>query len=124
MSTAALIGALLAFLGVALGAFGAHGLSTRVQDEQIKTYQTGVQYQLIHGVAAWAAGMFAAILPRAGLLPLAAWLFIVGIVLFSGSLYALTAERLPRRLGVITPIGGLCFLAGWALLALQMLHGV
>lgn len=116
----AFAGALFAFLGVGLGAFGAHGLARRVPEERMKTYQTGVQYHLIHAVAAWIAGMLAQQY-HGQLISWAGWLFLCGIVLFSGSLYALTMERLPRALGVVTPLGGLLFLIGWALLAVHML---
>ncbi|PSR24168.1 MAG: DUF423 domain-containing protein [Sulfobacillus acidophilus] len=109
------VGVALAFCGVGLGAFGAHGLTRRVTADRLKTYQTGVQYQLFHSLAILVTGLAAFRFAPAALLVWAAWLFVAGIVLFSGSLYFLALVRLPARWGVITPLGGLCFLGGWAL---------
>ena len=103
-------GAGLMFLAVALGAFAAHGLKARLSPEMMAVFETGVRYHVYHALALLALG--AARGPdRAG------WCFVAGIALFSGSLYllALTGER---RLGMITPIGGVLFLAGWAIFAL------
>src|SRR4051794_21536801 len=101
-------GAALMFLAVLLGAFGAHGLRERIAPEAMAVYQTGVQYHVIHALAVL---LLAALAPH---VRISAWtprLFIAGIAIFSGSLYllALTGER---WLGAITPIGGLCLLAG------------
>ena len=108
------LGAALAFLAVALGAFGAHALSTRLPPDRLAIYETGVRYQMYHALAllaaAWACERFGAPAGAAG------WALVAGIVIFSGTLYAL-AFWAPRWLGAITPVGGLCFLAGWALLA-------
>ncbi len=111
------LGALMAFLGVALGAFGAHGLSRRVDSESMKTFNTGVQYHLVHALAMVLAGSL--VVPGAAL---AGWFFLAGIVLFSGSLYGLTVKRLPRALGIVTPLGGLGFLIGWAWVFVQALR--
>ena len=110
------LGALLALVGVALGAFAAHGLQARVSPDRLETFQTGVRYHLIHALALLAVAGASTRWPgkRA---EAAAWLFTVGIAIFSGSLYALVLLDLPR-LGMITPLGGLAFLAGWACLAL------
>jgi len=111
-----IVAAFAGFTGVTLGAFGAHGLRDRISPEMLAVYQTGVQYHLIHAVALLAV---AALVPRAAsrLFPTAAWLFTLGIVLFSGSLYVMALTGL-TRLGMVTPLGGLAFLAGWALLAI------
>lgn len=107
-----LVGAVLVGLAVALGAFAAHALRARL-GERLATFQTGVQYQMLHGMALFALGVFARVQAgRDPLLSVAAWLFLVGTVLFSASLYLL-ALRPARWLGPITPLGGLCFLAGW-----------
>jgi len=112
------LGAVLGALGVAIGAFGAHGLAGRVTPEQLAVFETGVRYHFYHALALVLVGVFA---QRAGgaTLPgtaLAAWLFLAGIVVFSGSLYVLVLSGL-RWLGAITPLGGLAFIAGWIALA-------
>jgi uncharacterized membrane protein YgdD (TMEM256/DUF423 family) len=109
-----LLGALFAFLGVALGAFGAHALQARLSPERLVTFETGVRYQMYHAFALLAAAWAAARWPG-GATTAAGSLFALGILLFSGSLYAL-AFGAPRGLGAITPFGGLSFLAGWLLL--------
>ena len=103
-------------LGVALGAFGAHGLRTRLSPDMLAVFETGVRYHMYHSLAILVVGL---VLGRMGgwLISLAGWLFTAGIVLFSGSLYALALTGV-TVLGAITPIGGLAFLAGWACLAL------
>ena len=109
------LGAMLAMVGVAAGAFGAHALKSRLTPDMLAVFEVGVRYQLVHALAllavAWAMTRWPG---RAALY--AGALFIAGIVLFSGSLYllALTGER---SLGAITPFGGVAFLAGWACLA-------
>jgi uncharacterized membrane protein YgdD (TMEM256/DUF423 family) len=114
--TLLLIAAFAGFTGVTLGAFGAHGLRDRISPDMLTIYQTGVQYHLIHAVALLAA---AALAPRTAgrLVPAAGWLFALGIIVFSGSLYVMSLTGM-TRLGMVTPLGGLAFLAGWALLAL------
>lgn len=110
-----LIGALSAFVGVAAGAFGAHGLKSRLGEDLLAVFETGVRYQMYHALglfaAAWAASRWPGGLTTAG-----GWLFVAGTVIFSGSLYALSLTG-QRWLGAITPIGGLAFLAGWLCLA-------
>src|SRR5471032_694113 len=110
-----LIAALAAFVGVALGAFGAHGLRGRLTPEMLAVFETGVRYQLIHAVALLAV---AGLMDRLDgwLITAAGWLFLAGMVLFSGSLYLLALTGI-TILGAITPLGGLAFLAGWACLA-------
>ncbi len=109
------IGALFGFLAVALGAMGAHALSCRLAPDRLALYETAARYQMYHALAllavAWAADRF-----PSGAVSAAGWAFVAGILIFSGTVYAL-AFGAPRWLGAITPIGGLCFLAGWALLA-------
>lgn len=110
-------GASLAFLSVLLGAFGAHGLRERIAPEMLGMYQTGVSYHMAHALALL---MLGGNVGRVRWALAAGWLFIFGVLIFSGSLYllAVTGER---RLGAITPIGGLCFLGGWAAVILGAL---
>ena len=111
-----LIGAIFGFLGVAFGAFGAHGLRTRLSPEMLSVFETGVRYQMYH---VFAILIVAAAMGRIGPAPLlgaAGWIFTAGILIFSGSLYALALTGV-STLGAITPIGGLLFLAGWVCLA-------
>ena len=107
-----LVAALLGAAGVALGAFGAHGLRERLDAHALGVWETAVRYHLVHAVALLAI----ALSPHAPALRSAGWLFVAGIVLFSGSLYALALGG-PRVLGPVTPIGGLALIAGWAWLA-------
>lgn len=111
-----LFAAFAGFTGVALGAFAAHGLKQRLSTEYLAVFQTGTQYQLIHALALLAVGLLALQAPGR-LVNLAGAAFALGIVLFSGSLYLLTLSGL-GKLGMITPLGGLCFLAGWLCLGL------
>ena len=108
-----LIASLLAGLGVAAGAFGAHGLRGRLDPGSIATFETAVRYQLVHALALFVASQRGAQAPAARG---AGFAFTLGILLFSGSLYAL-ALGAPRAVVIITPFGGLSFLVGWALLA-------
>lgn len=110
-----LIGALSAFVGVAAGAFGAHGLKERLSADMLAVFETGVRYQMYHAFALVAAAWAAARWPGA-LTSASGWLFVAGTLVFSGSLYVLSLTGL-RWLGAITPIGGLAFLAGWLCLA-------
>jgi len=113
-------GAVAAGIGVALGAFGAHGLKSRVEPELVTIFETGVRYHMYHALALLAVGL-ASTRSNNPLLGAAGWLFVAGIVIFSGSLYLMTLTG-TRWLGAITPIGGLAFLAGWSLLALGALR--
>jgi uncharacterized membrane protein YgdD (TMEM256/DUF423 family) len=111
---AAGLGALNAFLAVAAGAFGAHGLRKRLTPDLLEIFETGARYHMFH-----ALGLFACAFLISRGVPAsrpAAWLMLVGIVLFSGSLYALALSGV-RGLGAVTPLGGVCFLLGWGLLA-------
>jgi len=115
------LGSLFAGLGVALGAFAAHGLRNSLSANDLTTFEVGVRYQMYHAfallAAAWAAARW-----EGGAVVTAGWFFVAGIVLFSGSLYLLVLTG-PRWLGAITPIGGVAFLVGWALLAWTALRG-
>ena len=104
------------FLAVALGAFGAHALKARLPAEMAGVWQTAVQYQAWHALALFGLGLLMLHWPERLGLGLVAWLFVAGIVLFSGSLYALALTG-ARGLGAVTPIGGVAFLVGWAVLA-------
>jgi uncharacterized membrane protein YgdD (TMEM256/DUF423 family) len=106
---------LFGFLGVALGAFAAHGLKTQLDADLLVTFETGVRYQMYHAFALIAVAMAYAKWPTKGLI-ISGWMFIVGIILFSGSLYVLSLSGI-RSLGMITPFGGLAFLAGWLCMA-------
>ena len=108
-------GGVAGFLAVALGAFGAHAIKSHLSAEMLDIFKTGVQYQAIHALALLLVALFAERRPASTLLPKVGGLFAVGILIFSGSLYALALTGI-RFLGAITPLGGLCFLAGWALL--------
>jgi uncharacterized membrane protein YgdD (TMEM256/DUF423 family) len=109
------LGSLLAGLAVAAGAFAAHGLRARLTPEMLAVFETGARYQMYHSLALLAVA-FASTRWPAGSAPVAGWLFVAGIVVFSGSLYLLAVTGV-RWLGAITPLGGLAFLLGWAALA-------
>ena len=103
-------------LAVAFGAFGAHALKNRLDDYAMGVFQTAVQYHFYHSLALLAVGVIALNYPHVALLRSSGWLFTLGIVVFSGSLYLLSFSGL-RWLGAVTPIGGVAFIAGWACLA-------
>lgn len=112
-----LLGAINAFLAVALGAFGAHGLEGKISEKYLKTWNTGVTYQMFHATGLFIVGILLAKAPNAGLLNTAGWLMFIGIIVFSGSLYVLSTTGI-KVLGAITPIGGLAFLAAWLLVGI------
>lgn len=122
-STFIVIASIAGFLGVALGAFAAHSLAAYFQDKPKleASFKTGVQYHFYHTAAllgvAWASTRW-----TSSLISVAGWLFLLGIILFSGSLYVLSLTG-KRWLGAITPLGGLAFLGGWLFLALGVLQG-
>jgi len=117
----AVIAAASALISVALGAFGAHGLKARVTPSDLAIFETGARYQMYHALAllfvVWGLGRW----PGVGMTS-AGWFFIAGTLLFSGSLYALVLTG-QRALGMVTPIGGLCFLIGWALVIVAAWKG-
>jgi len=108
-------GALANALGVALGAFGAHFFKTRLAAQELITYETSVRYLLIHAMALLALGLLSMRLENFSL-KLAGWLFVAGIILFCGSLFLLITTKI-KLFGAITPLGGLCFISAWLLIA-------
>jgi uncharacterized membrane protein YgdD (TMEM256/DUF423 family) len=112
---AATAGALLGALAVVLGAFGAHALRSRLEPRDLEVFETAVRYQMYHAFALIAAAwLLSRNVPYAGT---AAWAFIAGVAIFSGSLYLMVATG-QRWLGAVTPIGGVAMIIGWCLLAL------
>lgn len=115
------VGALSGGIAVALGAFAAHGLRSRLSGEMLAVFETGARYQMYHALAllavAWAASRWPGPLVGAS-----GWLFVAGTVLFSGSLYLLSVTG-QRWLGAVTPFGGLAFLLGWLALAAAAMRG-
>lgn len=109
-----LLGAINGFLAVALGAFGAHGLEGKVTDQALKTWEKAVNYQMFHTMALLVTGLLMTSIKSAGL-TWAGWLFFIGIVLFSGSLYFYSTTGI-SSLAMITPFGGVTFLIGWVVL--------
>jgi uncharacterized membrane protein YgdD (TMEM256/DUF423 family) len=110
------VGAVAMFLAVGLGAFGAHALRQRLAPEMLSIFEVGVRYHAYHALALFAVAFVSERSPGS-LAQASGWAFAVGIVVFSGSLYLLSATGV-RWLGAVTPIGGVAFLAGWLLLAL------
>ncbi len=112
------LGCLSGFFSVAAGAFGAHALRGKLSTEMLAVFETGARYQMFHALAllaaAWAVTQF-----HPGLAKSAAWFFVFGTLLFSGSLYILSLSGV-RAWGAVTPLGGLLFLAGWLTLALSV----
>jgi uncharacterized membrane protein YgdD (TMEM256/DUF423 family) len=106
-----IIGALSGAISVGAGAFGAHALRSRLEARLFEVFETGAQYQMYHALAllavAWVASRWPSTLVNAS-----GWLFLAGTILFSGSLYAMALSGV-RALGAITPLGGVCFIAGW-----------
>jgi len=129
METFLALGAIFGFIGVALGAFGSHALRSKLTPDRVATFETGVRYQMWHALALFVVVIVEAWTPSGGssfitlvadrggapLLFAAGWLFAGGIVLFSGSLYALALTG-RRAWGAVTPFGGACLLLGWAML--------
>lgn len=119
------LGAALGALAVVLGAFGAHKLKELVTPESVSVFQTGVTYQFYHVFALIATGILFAHLPTSAM-EWAGRCFLIGILLFSGSLYLITAfkiggNEIPKLIGILTPIGGVFFIAGWICLLSQLL---
>ena len=110
-------GAVMGFVAVGLGAFGAHGLEGRVGAEGVDWWTTGSQYLLVHAVAVLACGLTG----RPGLVSVGGWTIGVGALVFAGTLYAMALGG-PRWLGAVTPLGGLGMLAGWGMVALAALR--
>ena len=118
-----ILGACSAALGVAAGAFGAHALRARVEPRLLEVFETGARYQMYHALALIAAAwVLSSATAGQGMATIAGWCFVVGTVLFSGSLYAMTLTGI-RALGAITPLGGVAFIAGWICLAVAAARG-
>ncbi|MEN9225472.1 MAG: DUF423 domain-containing protein [Thermostichus sp. HHBFW_bins_43] len=109
---------LLGGLGVGMGAFAAHALRTQLNEGSLHLLETAVRYQMVHALALGLVALLLARVPSSALLWAAGWAFGLGVLLFSGSLYALAFTGI-RWLGAITPVGGVAFLMGWACLALS-----
>lgn len=111
------LGSFLALLAVALGAFGSHGLRGVISADELATFEIGVRYQFYHALATVAVGILL-YFRRTPMLPRAGWLFVGGVALFSGSLYLISASSIfnfrPSLLGLVTPIGGVMLMLGWA----------
>lgn len=118
--TGIIVAGLLGMLGVAAGAFGAHGLRDRVGARELEIWHTGAHYQQLHAVVLLAVALWAMAAQArgeaVGLHGVAMALFVAGVLVFSGTLYAMTLGG-PRVLGAVTPLGGLCLLAGWLTIA-------
>ncbi len=110
------LGSLNAFLAVALGAFSAHGLKSKISADMLTVWQTSVQYHMFHALGLILLGILIHLFPQIVHLRISGWLLFSGIVLFSGSLYVMVLSGV-RALGIVTPIGGITFLIGWLLLA-------
>ncbi len=110
------LGSASAMLAVMFGAFGAHALKNRFDEYAMGVFETAVQYHFYHSFALLAVGIIALSQPQTVLLKTSGWLFLVGLIIFSGSLYILSLTGL-RWLGAVTPLGGLAFIGGWACLA-------
>ena len=118
MKTWLIVGAFLAGLAVLLGAFGAHGLKSKVSPEDLEIFKTGVRYHMAHAIGLLLIGAIGFHLNH-DLIHIPAYLLTAGIVISSGSLYLLVLTNM-RWLGAVTPIGGACFIAGWLLLAFNI----
>ena len=115
-----ILGALSGAIGVGSGAFGAHALRARLEPRMLEVFETGARYQMYHAIAlllvAWAASRWPGSLTTAS-----GWFMVAGTVFFSGSLYAMAFTDI-RALGAVTPIGGVCFMAGWLCLAVAAMR--
>lgn len=111
------LGAFSAMLAVVFGAFGAHALKSRLDQSALAVFETASQYHFYHSFALLAVGLIALSAPQTAMLRSSGWLFLAGILVFSGSLYLLSVTGV-RWLGAITPLGGLAFIAGWLCLAI------
>ena len=111
-----LLGSCSGMLAVAFGAFGAHALKGRLDDNALGVFETAVQYHFYHTFALLAVGIIALSQPQSVMLKSSGWLFLIGLLIFSGSLYLISLTGM-RWLGAVTPLGGLAFIGGWACLA-------
>jgi uncharacterized membrane protein YgdD (TMEM256/DUF423 family) len=106
-----IMGALMGFMAVAAGAFGAHALKQKLEPEMLSVFEVGARYQIYHALAICLTALAISIIPGQ-FMPIAGWLFFAGSIIFSGSLYLLALTGI-KILGAITPIGGVLLLAGW-----------
>ena len=113
-----IVGALIAGSAVLLGAFGAHGLKTRISIEDLNIFETAVRYQMYHALGILIFGVMGYFLPPETLI-IPAWFLIAGVIIFSGSLYLMIFTQ-ERWLGAITPIGGFCLVIGWILFTINI----
>jgi uncharacterized membrane protein YgdD (TMEM256/DUF423 family) len=113
---ALILASVFLLIAVAAGAFGAHALKARIAPELLSAYQTGVQYHFWHALGLLAIGVLLTQKPDSGALAVAAWLLVAGMLLFSGSLYALALSGV-RSFGAVAPIGGVALLAAWSAMA-------
>lgn len=120
LKTFVLLGSVNAFLAVALGAFGAHGLKDKLPADLLAVYQTGVHYHMFHALGLILIAILSKFMPSQ-LIGWSGWSIFIGIVLFSGSLYVLSISGI-RMLGIITPFGGVAFLIGWICLAVAAIR--
>ena len=118
-----ILGGINAALVVMLGAFGAHGLKARMTVEMLAVYQTGVHYHLFHALGLLVVGLVATQIADSVFLRWSGWLMLAGIILFSGSLYMLSVSGL-RWLGMVTPFGGMAFIAAWVVFVVAILKAV
>ncbi|WP_339226468.1 DUF423 domain-containing protein [Oceanobacillus sp. FSL K6-2867] len=118
-----LLGAINGFLAVALGAFGAHGLEGKLSEKAIATWEKAVDYQMFHTMALFVTGLLLAKFPNASSLTAAGWLFLIGIILFSGSLYIYSTTSI-KTFAMITPLGGVAFLIGWVLIGIAVMRNL
>lgn len=112
-----IIGAINAFLAVSFGAFGAHGLADKLEPKYLDIWKTGVTYQMFHALGILAAGLLLGKAAASSLFSWSGWLMLIGIILFSGSLYVLSVTQI-NIIGIITPFGGVSFLAAWILMVI------
>ncbi|WP_040951776.1 DUF423 domain-containing protein [Gorillibacterium massiliense] len=115
------LGSILMMVAVAIGAFGAHALKSKITPDKLKVYETGVHYHIAHALGLILVGLLVHQFPEAGLIVTGGWFLTAGIVLFSGSLYVLSVATKARFLGPVTPLGGLSFMIGWVLIAVGVL---
>ncbi len=108
------------FLAVAFGAFGAHALKKKLTPDMMKVYETGIQYHIAHALGLLLLGLLAEQSSNSSLIEMAGWFLFAGVILFSGSLYALSLSGI-RKLGAITPLGGVAFLVGWVMVVITLI---
>jgi uncharacterized membrane protein YgdD (TMEM256/DUF423 family) len=118
-----ILGGINAALVVMLGAFGAHGLKARLTAEMLAVYQTGVHYQLFHALGLLVVGLVASQIADSVWLKWSGWLMLAGIILFSGSLYVLSVSGM-RWLGMVTPFGGVAFIAAWIVFVIAVAKSI